>query len=366
MNILFLDQFNSLGGAQQCLLDLLPASRENSWTPHVAIPSGGPLSARLESDGIPVHPIRCGPYTSTKKTTLDHGRFAIDTPLLAAQIWKLIRAHNIDLLYVNGPRVLPGAAIAARRRKLPLVFHCHVRLGQASAIRTAGWALRYADATMIGCCKFAAEPLLRYVPPPKMHVIYNGMTDMAGSRPAGISRIGIIGRIERDKGQMEFVEAARLLLNAFPGLRFSVTGAPLFSSPGYSQSVHEAARGLPVEFHGWKENIPEAYSSIDLLAVPSAAHDPNPRVILEAFSARVPVVAFPSGGIPEVVTDGKNGFLTSGHSASLLAARIGDVLRMEPAVRASVIDQARADWAGKFTVDRFRREIAGCIAQALS
>lgn len=366
MNILFLDQFNSLGGAQQCLLDLLPASRENGWSPHVAIPAEGPLSARLACAGIPVHPIRCGPYASTKKTTLDHGRFAIETPLLARQIRKLILGNGIDLLYVNGPRVLPGAAIAARRLALPLIFHCHVRLGHASAIRMAGWALRHANATMIGCCRFAAEPLLRYVPRGKMHVIYNGMTDMSASRRAGVSRIGIIGRIELDKGQMEFVEAARFLLNQFPGLRFSITGAPLFSSAGYSESVREAARGLPVEFHGWTENIAETYSSIDLLAVPSAAHDPNPRVVLEAFSARVPVVAFPSGGIPEVIADGKNGFLTSGRSASSLAARIGEILRMEPAARESVIEQARADWAGKFTVDRFRREIADCIAQTLS
>ena len=41
-------------------------------------------------------------------------------------------------------------------------------------------------------------------------------------------------------------------------------------------------------------------SGLDLLVVPSMALDSLPRVIFEAFAARVPVVAFPSGGIPEI------------------------------------------------------------------
>ena len=38
MNILFLDQFSDLGGAQRCLLDLLPAVIERGWRAHVAAP----------------------------------------------------------------------------------------------------------------------------------------------------------------------------------------------------------------------------------------------------------------------------------------------------------------------------------------
>ena len=371
MNILFLDQFNSLGGAQQCLLDLLPAMREYGWSARVAIPDAGPLAAKLETMGIPTDAIRCGPYSSARKTLRDFARFAWETPLLARRIERLAVLHQARLLYVNGPRVLAAAAIAARRRRLPLIFHCHVRLGQSAALRMAGWALQHSKATLIGCCEFAAEPLRPYVLPRNLHVIYNGTSDFAAedSHPAenpDLVRIGIIGRIEPDKGQLEFVQAARLLLDEFPNLRFSITGAPLFSSPAYFEAVREASKGLPFEFEGWRDNVAGAFSSLHVLAVPSAAHDPNPRVILEAFSARVPVVAFRSGGIPEVIEDGVTGFLTAARTPQALAARLQDVLRLEPKEREQVAANARRTWEQNYTAPRYRRQIAERIAQVLS
>ena len=50
-NLLILDQFTQLGGAQRCLLDLLPAFLEAGYATHVAVPGDGPLAgwrARLQ------------------------------------------------------------------------------------------------------------------------------------------------------------------------------------------------------------------------------------------------------------------------------------------------------------------------------
>ena len=60
-------------------------------------------------------------------------------------------------------------------------------------------------------------------------------------------------------------------------------------------------------------------AQLDLLLVPSAGHEATTRVILEAFAAGLPVIAFASGGIPEVVQDGVTGLLanSSQHMARL-------------------------------------------------
>jgi len=62
MNILFVDQFTELGGAQQCLLDLMPAVKERGWQAHVAVPGDGPLMDTLRTMGIPCHGIPGGAY----------------------------------------------------------------------------------------------------------------------------------------------------------------------------------------------------------------------------------------------------------------------------------------------------------------
>jgi glycosyltransferase involved in cell wall biosynthesis len=90
-----------------------------------------------------------------------------------------------------------------------------------------------------------------------------------------------------------------------------------------------------------------------------------PRVILEAFSAGVPVVAFPSGGIPEVVDDGKTGFLVSTATPSALAARILDLVR-QPHLLESVALTARTAWSERFNLHRYRERITAVMAEAAS
>ena len=215
MNILFLDQFSDLGGAQQCLLDLIPAVQNAGWQPHVALPGDGRLLSRLGDMGVPTHPIQCGPYSSGRKSSADTLRFACQLPFLIAAIRKLARRLKADLLYVNGSRVLPAAAWCASGR-LPLVYHCHNRLEQRSAQRLAGLSIRLARAEVVTCCRFAAEPLTSYTRAVTIHLVHNGVPPSPDPFPnssrESFTRIGLVGRIGPEKGQMEFLQAATACL----------------------------------------------------------------------------------------------------------------------------------------------------------
>src|ERR1039458_2062306 len=79
-SLLILDQFNQLGGAQRCLLDLLPAFLEAGFVTHIAVPGDGPLADGARSLGAEVHRIPCGAYTSGAKSWMDAARFAADLP----------------------------------------------------------------------------------------------------------------------------------------------------------------------------------------------------------------------------------------------------------------------------------------------
>jgi len=105
MRILFLDQFSEPGGAQQCLMDLVPAVIARGWKATVVAPGEGWLAERARAAGAAFHCVRCGPFTSGRKSLADGLRFLAQTPLLARQI----AALPADVVYVNGPRLSPPA-----------------------------------------------------------------------------------------------------------------------------------------------------------------------------------------------------------------------------------------------------------------
>ena len=68
MKVLFLDQFNGLGGGQQCLRDLIPGIVDRGWTAHVGLPSGGPLAHDIARAGGIVHELQLQQYSNGRKT----------------------------------------------------------------------------------------------------------------------------------------------------------------------------------------------------------------------------------------------------------------------------------------------------------
>jgi glycosyltransferase involved in cell wall biosynthesis len=340
MRLLFLDQFSELGGAQQCLLDLLPATDRMDHT-IVAMPGTGPMFERVRALGFETARITCGPYASRSKTAGDMARFVFETPRLARQIREL--ARGADIVYINGPRLLPAAALSGIRK--PVVFHSHSYLPPGPVRKLSGLALRRLRAHVIGSCRYVAEPWKPYVS--GISVVYNGVAgpERPRSERKGPLTIGCIGRIAPEKGQREFVEAARIIHSRMPEARFAIYGETMFASHDYEREVRAAAAGLPIEFAGWAANVYDALSGIDVLLVPSAPHEATTRVILEAFAAGVPVIAFPSGGIPEVLP--LSGLAHSVQEMAEMACSRG-----RPGARSHATD---------FTLERYRAEILNVL-----
>jgi glycosyltransferase involved in cell wall biosynthesis len=360
MNILFLDQFSDLGGAQRCLIELLPAVRDRGWWAHVAAPGKGGLREQALAMGARYHEIRFGPYQSGGKSISDLFRFGRELPWLAREIAKLITDCRARIVYVNGPRLLPAARLALPDH-VPLVFHCHSYLRQRYASVVAGISLVNSRATVIANCRFVAEPLRPYVGN-RVEVVYNGVQCGAGPRPARSlsGRIGVIGRIAPEKGQLDFIKAAQLLPRKY---EFLICGAPLFSNAAameYFARVREHAAGLKVEFPGWRDDISTVLSSLNLLVVPSAPGEATTRVILEAYAAGVPVVATKSGGIPEIVSDGETGFLAPAGDPAALATRITDAMS-SPADLERIAGNAQRVVRERYTLAQYQERVMSIL-----
>jgi glycosyltransferase involved in cell wall biosynthesis len=366
MKILFLDQFSELGGAQRCLADLLPAVLERGWTARVALPGRGPFVDLLERMGIEVDFLRSGPYTSGRKSVADALRFARDIRAQHQTLLDLIAQHRPDLLYVNGPRLLPATTHASGA--LPLIFHSHSYLSKWHDVLLTGRQLRKRNLQVIASSHFVARPLLRYVEPARLRVIYNGTPEIPfRSRPfssQGIWRIGVIGRIAPEKGQLEFVRAAYILQANGLHAEYFVHGASVLASPAYFESVRAASAGLPIHLTGWHDSVASIMSELELLVVPSPSYESTPRVILEAFSAGTPVIAFASGGIPELFHHRETGFLVPVVTAEALAAAIRSATE-DPHTLASITIRARRKWEEEYTLTQYRRQVLDVMEEAV-
>jgi glycosyltransferase involved in cell wall biosynthesis len=365
MNILFLDQFSDLGGAQRGLLDLLSAVAGRGWRFLVAAPGAGALRDRAVALGADYRQIRSGPYEAGGKSIRDMLHFAAELPGLALEIANLARECRAGVIFVNGPRLLPAACLASQGR-IPLVFHAHNYLRQGYAAALAGVSLATAGATVVCCCRFVAEPLRPFVARDRVHIVYNGIESREippnDFRPP-LWRIGLLGRIAAEKGHLDFIQAARMLP---PNARFVICGAPLFSDPAadaYFDRVRQSAAGLPIEFPGWCDDIYAMLSKLDLLVVPSVAGEATPRVILEAYATGIPVVASNCGGIPEIVSDGETGFLTPAGDPVRLAERIRGVFA-QPALLQRVTENARSAVRERFTLAQYQTRILSILERA--
>lgn len=138
---------------------------------------------------------------------------------------------------------------------------------------------------------------------------------------------GYIGRIAPYKGLDRLLEAAMLPLASSRPWELWIAGT---GSEAFMRSLQEKYGDAPnVRFLGWS-TPQDFYSNIDVLVCPSTYHEPLPRVIYEGYAYGLPAIASAVGGNPEVVEDGKTGFLYPAEDPQALAARMEFFLDMSP------------------------------------
>ena len=337
--IVYLSRGGDVGGSQRQLLYLL-RGLDASYEPVVICTSGGAMVRELAIAGVATEILPLRPW---RKLPNAISRYQ-DARNLARIIARYapVLVHSSDLWLGN------YLASLRRWQAVPLVVHVR---GPVTTRDVYKHRLHLADGLISISSRISSALLSAGVAPSRMVQIEDGVDTEAfrlGERAATLSEhaegsilnVGLVGRIEPAKRQLEFVEAARLAACGLPGrMRFFLVGEARDREyvARATRLVDQSGLRGQLAFTGKRDDMPAVMDSLDVLVSLSGG-----SVMYEAMSCGVCVVSagFTRPGDSVHLRDGVTGIVLADGAPSVLAEMLM-YLAKNPQVRHRLGSAAR-------------------------
>jgi glycosyltransferase involved in cell wall biosynthesis len=254
-------------------------------------------------------------------------------PAVLIKLIKLINSTEPDIIHTHLFQARIYTALASMfTRSTILVTHKHnnVNLKKHNIFILLERISIAFYSKVIAISESVAKSLSRYelIPARKIFVLHNGIdfqnfniiADSKGISNKNGPVIGIVCRLEPQKGINYLLLAMRIILAKFPTAKLEIVGdGSLF------QELKQYSKNLgisnSVKFFGKFADVISFYKRMDVFVLPSL-YEGFGIVLLEAMAAGVPVVATNVDGINEVVVDGVSGILVQPKSPEAIANAI--------------------------------------------
>ena len=196
----------------------------------------------------------------------------------------------------------------------------------------------------------------RLVRPGQTRVVPGSGVDLSRFNPtppiAGPPTFLLIGRLLRDKGVVEFVEAARTVRRDMPAARFQLLG-PIDEENWTAITQAEldswVKEGI-VEYLGTTDDVRPFVASATAIVLPSY-REGLPRSLLEGAAMERPLIATDVPGCRDLVEEAANGYICAVRDPASLAAAIKRIAELPPEQRIAMGKEAR-----RRVEDRFSEE----------
>jgi glycosyltransferase involved in cell wall biosynthesis len=156
-----------------------------------------------------------------------------------------------------------------------------------------------------------------------------------------------IGQIAHRKDQLGAVRAFHQFVERGQNAMLLLVGSPVFEGGDvYLRKVQAEARLLNldgrVRFLGQRKDVSRIMQGSDLVVL-NSLHDPCPLTVLEAMAAGAPILASRVDGIPELIEDGRTGWLANPGDPGPFASRMLEIFQLPTEERAAVGRAAKAE-----------------------
>jgi glycosyltransferase involved in cell wall biosynthesis len=167
--------------------------------------------------------------------------------------------------------------------------------------------------------------------------------------------IGYVGRLTRDKGINELVEAFETLENKYEHLKLLLVGDFEAADPVKEENKQKIANNPSIIHHPFTDDVEYYYTLMDLFAFPTFREGFG-NVSIEAQAMRVPVVTFNSTGARDTVLPNVTGVITEDNTARGLADGLEHLIDNEN-IRKRMGEDARAFATENFDRKRMQKQL---------
>lgn len=356
MRILHADASPSWGGQGFRILEQVDWLNRNGFFAALAVPSNSDIYEHARASGVPTYALR-------------FERYSLPTILQAQD---LIRRERFDLVDCHGRW---AARVFAYCRNLCVV----VRTRHTSKRPKARWSNRLR--WRLGCHHVIVTASCIRSHIIDAHLVDEGRVSVVGEWaderffdlsqrnehrdsvrvefgiPEGEPLVLSIGMLRPDKGQEHLITTAALLRDRGVAARYLVVGAANHRKPEsryYEAKLHRMRDQLKLRdrviFAGYRDDTARLIQAADCQVITSTDVEAQSRAVPQAFASMTPVVASRIGGVSELVTPGKTGWLVPIGDSPGYAAALREIFGGGERVE-GIRREARAYAKGVLTID---------------
>ncbi|MBN1114580.1 MAG: glycosyltransferase family 4 protein [Oligoflexia bacterium] len=313
----------------------------------------------LQSKGMDVHILGIGDSPLMESCVRNRIRFhkvlcegKYVNPCLIVQMRLLCVKHKYDVVHIHCFNTIFPLLVALMGLDIPVAATRHIYVEHNKKDFFHRWYLNRIN-RVFAISDFARKNILDTYPftPEKVESLYIGidLKKYVRSRekgrefrlkyniPEDRKIVGIIGRIDNMKGQMEFVEAARIITADKNDVHFLVVGRP--TSDEYENyfellklKIHEYNLASRFTFTGFCEDVSMPLSAMDVFVAPSY-FEAFGLTAIEAMACKVPVIMTNRGSIDEIIPDPGYGLRIEPRSSNEIADAVNLLLNDEKQAR---------------------------------
>jgi len=353
--IIFLTTGLNYGGAETQLVHLASRLKKRGWNVQVIsmIPPVAYVE-ELERAGIPVYSLEM--------------RRGVPDPRGLFRLVKILRREGPQILTTFMYHANLLGRLGGKIAGVPIIISSirNENFGgptRDKIMRLTDWM---ADVTVINS-RLAGETVVKrgVVPPKKLRVIPNGLEidkfswtleQRLNARKAleiNSTKTFLwiaIGRLEKQKDYSNLLEAFSIVLREKPDTFLFIVGqGPLENK--LKKLAEELGINQKVSFLGLRRDIPDLLAAADALVL-SSAWEGLPNVVMEAMAASKPIVATSVGGVPELILEGKTGYLVPPKDPKALAQAMLKLMDLPESARETMGQLGRKYIEESYSLER--------------